>query len=157
MLFRSVRATDLHCPALHAMAPVDQLTSNGAVNENRTSQKNRTSSPAPHKLVDATAGGSDALLKKSPAKTDPKEPTSGSSKTRGVRMLGLMLGMVIALGLGVHLFFGIPSLKKVGLPFEGAMIKNRKTMGMVICGLVGLVTAAFFGKRAVEMRKQKAP
>ena len=128
------------------MAPVDQLT--GAV-ENRPPepQKTRTSSPAPRKSVDASEGGSNTLVEKNPAETDPKEATSGSSKTQGARMLGLMLGMVIVLGMGVHFFFG----------FEGALKQHHKSMGIVICCLVGLVTATFFGKRVMAMRKKKAP
>merc|ERR1719297_93180 len=118
------------------MAHADQLTSMGAV-ENQASNNNRTSSPAPRKLVDTTTGGSDTRVNKTEAKTDPKEPTAGSSKAQGnqvtrqrlntVRMFCLMLGLAIVLGVGVHVFFGIPSLTKVGVPFEGALKWNRKT------------------------------
>merc|ERR1712204_86181 len=146
-------------------APADQLTSTGAL-ENQASNKNRTSSPAPRKLVDATTGGSDTRVNKTEAKTDPKEPTAGSSKAQGtqvtrqrldtVRMFCLMFGLVMVLGVVVHVFFGIPVLTKVGVPFEGALKKKCKTAGIVTCLLVGSVATAFFGKRVLDMRKEKA-
>merc|ERR1711956_186823 len=145
--------------------PADQLTSTGGV-ENQASTKNRTSSPAPRKFVDTSTGGSDTRVNKTEAKTDPKEPAAGSSKAQGtqvtqqrldtVRMFCLMLGLAIVLGVGVHVFFGIPALTKVGVPFESALKKNCKTGGIVICCLVGSVAAAFFGRRVLDMRKEKA-
>ena len=86
-------------------------------------------------------------MKKKPAETDPIEQPPGSSKTQRVRMVGLLLGMVVALGMGVHFFFG----------WEGAWKKNYKLMGVVISCIVGLVSATFFGKRVMAMRKEKAP
>merc|ERR1719297_27895 len=147
------------------MAHADQLTSMGAV-ENQASNNNRTSSPAPRKLVDTTTGGSDTRVNKTEAKTDPKEPTAGSSKAQGnqvtrqrldtVRMFCLMLGLAIVLGVGVHVFVGIPSLTKEGVPFEGALKQNSKTAGIVICCLVGSMATAFVGRRVLNTRKEKA-
>merc|ERR1712129_662648 len=97
--------------------------------------------------------------------TDPKEPTVGSSKAQGIpvtrqrldtaRMFCLMLGLAIVLGLGVHVFFGIPSLTKVGVPFEGALKKNCKSGGVVVGCLVGSVAIALFRRLVLDMRKEK--
>merc|ERR1712008_657282 len=145
-------------PALRTMAPADQLTSTSAV-EDQASNKNRTSSPAPRKPVETTTGGSDTGVKKTGAKADPSK-AQGTQVTRQrldtVRIFCLMFGLVVVLGVVVHVFFGIPVLTKVGVPFEGALKKKCKTAGIVTCLLVGSVATAFFGKRVLDMRKEKA-
>merc|ERR1711935_1330937 len=90
------------------------------------------------------------------AKTDPsKGQGTPVARQRLVRMFCLMLGLAVVLGFGVHVFFGIPSLTKVGVPLEGALKKDCKTGGAVICFLVGSVATALYGKRLLEMRKTK--
>ena len=85
-------------------------------------------------------------MKTNPAETNPKEQPPGSSKTRRVTIVGLLLCMVMVLGVGVH-FCG----------WEGALKKNSKSMGIVICCVMGIVSVAFFGKKVIAMRKEKAP
>merc|ERR1712079_142712 len=91
-------------PALRIMAPADQLTSTSAV-ENQSSNKNRTSSPAPRKPVETTTGGSDTGVKKTEAKADQSK-AQGTQVTRqrsdSVRMFCLMFGLAMVLGVVVH-------------------------------------------------------